>query len=196
MDTARYWLGVVLVIALPPALLYWLLAHTLTSFWRRLGARWTLTILLSGIAVGMWRMWLVRDWALGADLGTKTPLIALAVLLYLISIYLETRVRKHLKIKTLVGIPEFSGDDHKGRVLSEGIYGRVRHPRYVSVIIGSLGWALFSNYVGVYIVVALTVPGLYLVAVLEERELMERFSDEYARYREKVPRFVPRLGAR
>ena len=62
--------------------------------------------------------------------------------------------------------------------------------------IGTLAWALFVNYVGVYVLAILTLPGLYLVAVLEERELLERFGDEYARYRERVPRFVPRLGTR
>jgi len=96
----------------------------------------------------------------------------------------------------LVGIPEFSKADNKGQVLSEGIYGRVRHPRYVAIMIGTLAWALFVNYVGVYVLAILTLPGLYLVAVLEERELLERFGDEYARYRERVPRFVPRLGTR
>jgi protein-S-isoprenylcysteine O-methyltransferase Ste14 len=81
-------------------------------------------------------------------------------------------------------------------VLSEGIYGRVRHPRYVAIVIGTLGWALFVNYVGVYILAVLTVPAICLVAVLEERELLERFGEEYARYRDRVPPFLPRLGAR
>lgn len=196
MDTARNWMGIFLIIGLPPAMAYWCVAHPFASFWRRLGPRWALTILFTGLGLGWWGMWLVREWALGADLGTNLALIGPAALIYSVSIALEIKVRKHLKLNTLVGIPEFSQADKKGRVLSQGIYRRVRHPRYVAIIIGSLGWALFVNYVGVYVVAILTVPSLYLVAVLEERELLERFGDEYARYRERVPRFVPRLGAR
>ena len=35
-----------------------------------------------------------------------------------------------------------------------------------------IGLALLTNYSGVYVVVALTLPGLYLITVLEERELL------------------------
>ncbi|GMR12632.1 MAG: hypothetical protein BMS9Abin29_0823 [Gemmatimonadota bacterium] len=196
MDTARNWMGVLLVVSLPPALAYWYVAHPFASFWRRLGARRALTILLTGLALGLWGMWLVREWALGTDLGTNFALVGPAALMYSISIVLETKIRKHLKLNTLVGLPEFSQADKKGQVLSQGIYGRIRHPRYVTIVIGVFGWALFVNYVGVYVLAILTVPGLYLVAVLEERELLERFGDEYARYSERVPRFVPRLGDR
>ena len=36
--------------------------------------------------------------------------------------------------------------------------------------------------------------GLVLIVRLEERELVERFGDEYETYRERVPMFVPRRG--
>jgi protein-S-isoprenylcysteine O-methyltransferase Ste14 len=68
----------------------------------------------------------------------------------------------------------------------------VRHPRYIAVLLGMFAVALFCNYLGLYVVVALTVPGLYVVAVLEERELLERFGTEYREYMERVPRFVPK----
>lgn len=195
MDTARHWMGIFLIVGLPPAVGYWCVAHPLASFWRKLGPRRALTILLSGLGVGWWGMWQIREWALGADLGTNLALVGPAALVYSASIILEIKIRKHLKLNVLVGVPEFSSADEKGRVLSEGIYGRVRHPRYVAILIGTLGWALFVNHVGVYVLVILTLPGLYLVAVLEERELLERFGDEYARYCERVPRFVPRFRA-
>jgi len=33
---------------------------------------------------------------------------------------------------------------------------------------------------------------IYLLAIIEERELLERFGGDYRRYMERVPRFVPR----
>ena len=50
------------------------------------------------------------------------------------SVRIEIACRKHLKFKTLVGAPELARDGKGGELPSEGIYGRVRHPRYVGVI--------------------------------------------------------------
>ena len=54
--------------------------------------------------------------------------------------------------------------------------------------------ALFTNYVATYAVAIAYVPLMYLVAMLEERELKARFPGEYSAYCESVPRFFPRLS--
>jgi protein-S-isoprenylcysteine O-methyltransferase Ste14 len=89
--------------------------------------------------------------------------------------------------------PELAQKGMESKLLKEGIYGRVRHPRYVSTMVGMIGFALFTNYSGAYVVVALTLPGLYLITILEERELLVRFGEEYRHYQEEVPRLIPRL---
>lgn len=78
-------------------------------------------------------------------------------------------------------------------MLSEGIYGRIRHPRYVEVVIGTWAYAVFANHLGAYVVAALTIPSIHLIVLLEERELVERFGARYEEYRSRVPRYVPRL---
>jgi len=60
-------------------------------------------------------------------------------------------------------------------------------------VLGLASVALFTNYLAVYVVLAAYLPLIYLVVVLEERELGERFGEEYERYCLAVPRFVPRL---
>ena len=45
-----------------------------------------------------------------------------------------------------------------------------------------------------YVLAACWIPGITLVAVLEERELRERFGKEYEDYCSRVPMFIPRLG--
>jgi protein-S-isoprenylcysteine O-methyltransferase Ste14 len=81
-------------------------------------------------------------------------------------------------------------------LLTDGIYARMRHPRYVEVVLGTLVYCLIANYVGAYIVLGASVPVLYVVALLEERELRRRFGAAYEAYARRVPRFVPRPGGR
>jgi protein-S-isoprenylcysteine O-methyltransferase Ste14 len=72
-----------------------------------------------------------------------------------------------------------------------GIYGRVRHPIYVAVIVGATGWALlWSSTVGL-ILTAICLAFLVLKARYEESLLLARFP-AYAAYRRRVPAFVPR----
>ena len=106
--------------------------------------------------------------------------------------WLELQYWKQLSISTLVGIPELS-QQPKGRLLREGIYGMVRHPRYLSAGIGIIVNALIVNHVGLYILILLALPPGYLMLVLEERELIDRFGDAYLEYKRDVPRLIPRL---
>ncbi len=55
--------------------------------------------------------------------------------------------------------------------------------------------ALFSNYLALYLMVPVGAAGLWLIVRLEERELVERFGDEYEMYRDRVPMFLPRRGS-
>ncbi len=58
--------------------------------------------------------------------------------------------------------------------------------------VGSVGWALILNYLGVYLMTAAVVMAIFFIVVLEERELRDRFGDAYLEYSKRVPRFIPR----
>ena len=118
-------------------------------------------------------------------------LIGIALVLSCPMTWLELRYWRQLSISTLVGIPELS-QQRKGRLLREGIYGVVRHPRYLSAGIGMIANALIVNYLGVYALLIAVIPPGYLMLVLEERELLGRFGDAYREYQRNVPRLVPR----
>jgi protein-S-isoprenylcysteine O-methyltransferase Ste14 len=64
----------------------------------------------------------------------------------------------------------------------------------VEIGVGTLGYALFSNWLGALVVGLATLPLLHAIVLLEERELSERFGEEYERYRARVPRYLPRRG--
>jgi protein-S-isoprenylcysteine O-methyltransferase Ste14 len=137
----------------------------------------------------------VREPILSVEYGTNRALWPLVVLFYGLSVWVEIRCRKHLKTKILLGSPELDPSGHGGRLITEGIYGKIRHPRYVAVSLGTVAVSFFCNYLAVYIIVVLLIPALYLVVVLEEKELRDRFGDEYVQYCEQVPRrFIPRFG--
>jgi protein-S-isoprenylcysteine O-methyltransferase Ste14 len=79
-----------------------------------------------------------------------------------------------------------------GYLVSNGVYGLVRHPIYSGLILGSLGWALLTD----------TLLGVVLAIVLflffdlksrrEERWLVESYPD-YSAYQKKVKKLVPFL---
>jgi protein-S-isoprenylcysteine O-methyltransferase Ste14 len=72
------------------------------------------------------------------------------------------------------------------------VYAVIRHPRYVAFLLGVLGWSLMVNWGSAYLVWLVSVPAIWGVTVLEERELRERFGAPYDEYRARVPRFIPR----
>jgi protein-S-isoprenylcysteine O-methyltransferase Ste14 len=77
-------------------------------------------------------------------------------------------------------------------LITGGVYSRVRHPRYLGLLLGLLGWTLIANYRGLHVMFAVFLPALYGVILLEEKELRERFGDDYRAYCKRVPGLIPR----
>lgn len=192
VDAARYVLSVLTVITLPPALIWWYLVHPFVGFWRRVGPAGTIVTMIVLFLVGMAGLFAVRDLLVGRDLGFSWLLTCGAVVLVAASVTIAVRRRRHLTTRILAGVPELEGGGG-GELLTDGIYGVVRHPRYVEVALGTLGYALFANYVGVYVVALLTLPTLHGIVLLEERELEDRFGQAYRDYAARVPRYLPRF---
>lgn len=195
MDKTRMILGVLLVVSLPPAVLFWLLIHPFARFWRRLGPR--PTYLISGVLFSLLVLALFRFRTplMGPDLGTNWSLFLVGCILYFISAWISIVTRRQLDNRTFAGLPEISPEESKGVLLQEGIYSVVRHPRYVSVIIGIAGFVMVVNYLGAYLIYLGSILTLLLVVAFEERELAERFGSEYEEYRARVPAFIPRMGS-
>lgn len=78
-------------------------------------------------------------------------------------------------------------------LVQRGIYARVRHPLYTSVMLVSLGWALIWQSGPAFHPALALIPFCHAKARREERWLREQFPG-YAEYEKCVPRFLPRLG--
>ena len=193
MNTIRYFLALFLVITLPPLFLYWLLIHPFVIFWRGKGIGATYSIVLTIIVAGMIGLFSLRHYLLDIDYGTSYPLAGLGVIALLLSGALRFALQKHLSLQTLLGLPEIAPDRFPRKLLTEGIYARMRHPRYVQLLVVLIGYALIANYLASYLAVALWVSGIYVIVLLEEKELRAHFGDVYVAYCRKVPRFVPKL---
>jgi protein-S-isoprenylcysteine O-methyltransferase Ste14 len=79
------------------------------------------------------------------------------------------------------------------RLITDRLYGLVRHPQYTGLFMAIFGegivhWpTIFSVALFPIIVFA-----YYLLARSEERKVEEQFGDEYREYRSRVPMFIPR----
>ncbi|MDJ0852688.1 MAG: isoprenylcysteine carboxylmethyltransferase family protein [Myxococcota bacterium] len=193
MDALRYWLALVMVVSLPPALLLWVVIHPLIGFWRRVGPVGTYVCVLTLFGLAIAGLVALRDPLMAVDFGTRWPLVALGALLVGFSSWLRLRIQRVFPTSTLAGLPELAPDRHPQALVTEGPFGVVRHPRYMQFMIALLGFSLICNHLVLYGVFALWLPGVWLIAVLEERELHDRFGPGYADYCRRVPRFLPRL---
>lgn len=194
MTAARYFIGVLVLIALPPGILLWFFIHPCATFWRKKGPVWTYAILGVPMVALMLVLFRYRRLLMGEDYGTSYPLVALAVVLLAGAATIAFKRKKMLTFGVLAGLPELSESRYPGNLLTEGPYSKVRHPRYIEIFLATLSYSLFANHLGPYLLTAASLPTLYLIVVLEERELRERFGERYERYCENVPRFIPKLS--
>jgi protein-S-isoprenylcysteine O-methyltransferase Ste14 len=196
MGTLRYCIVVTLIIAVPAAILYWLLIHTFVRFWRRQGKCVTFTAVCFAIVVTMIAMFQLRGFLLSSDWGTNVALVVIGLACLSVSGWLLKLVLTQLPFRVMYGIPELNCGENKGHLITSGIYARIRHPRYLQMDIALMGYALIANYPAGYAAFIVWLAGIRIVALLEERELSERFGDEYRDYCRRVPRFVPHFGKR
>jgi protein-S-isoprenylcysteine O-methyltransferase Ste14 len=194
MNTIRYYVALILVITLPPVFYFWLLIHPFVHFWRRLGLGWTYGIVCSFLALGIVSLFRIRQSLLAVEFGTNYFLTALGLLLLAASTWLGFQILHHMSILTILGLPELAPDKCPQQLIKIGIYATIRHPRYVQIYLGFLGSALIANYLALYLIVALWLPGIYVIVLLEEKELRDRFGTAYDDYCRRVPRFIPRFN--
>jgi protein-S-isoprenylcysteine O-methyltransferase Ste14 len=78
-------------------------------------------------------------------------------------------------------------------LVTSGVYGVIRHPSYLGLLVNSLGWALaFRSGVGL-LTTALMIPPVLARIRAEERLLRSQFGADYDAYRVRTSRLIPRL---
>jgi protein-S-isoprenylcysteine O-methyltransferase Ste14 len=78
-------------------------------------------------------------------------------------------------------------------LVTNGIYGVIRHPSYIGLFINSLGWCLAFRS-GVWVLLTLSlIPPLLARIDAEEKLLRSEFGDAYDVYRSRTWRLIPTI---
>jgi len=78
-------------------------------------------------------------------------------------------------------------------LVTGGVYGVIRNPSYLGLLVNSLGWGLaFRSWIGV-LLTALLIPPLLARIGAEERLLRSQFDGEYDTYFARTSRLIPWL---
>lgn len=177
----------------PPIPLVIIFIHRTISFWRKLGVKsYTIFISLFGILYFL-LVCLVFHFkeAILSFRIYDSPLAWVGLLPLIGGVVMSVFVIRALSLRVLLGIPEIFQIPTK--LVMNGIYHYIRHPRYLEFILEILGIAIFSGLVWNFILFIFFVPAAFLMAYLEEKELVLRFGHEYLAYKKKTGWFLPFL---
>jgi protein-S-isoprenylcysteine O-methyltransferase Ste14 len=182
------WL-IAIVYATIPA--FWLAVHPFAGYWR--SRKGKIYPLLLSISVAMWllagfvtapyryeRLWPEWSW------------VGWAVFLFLgISVY--HRVGKGFGRPNILGQAELRPQQYEQRLVATGMHGRVRHPIYLAHWLMLTAWTVGAGTVAVVALWMFAVLTGVLMIYFEDRELEQRFGDEYREYKRRVPAVIPRF---
>ncbi|MHA2268693.1 MAG: methyltransferase family protein [Promethearchaeota archaeon] len=97
----------------------------------------------------------------------------------------------------IVGVKETTlkvAETHKPeKVISTGIYSKVRHPQYFGAILSHIGITLALSSLFSILSTPLIIIIIYLFSWKEEKELVREFGNEYEVYKKKVPMLIPKI---
>jgi len=83
-----------------------------------------------------------------------------------------------------------------GGLVTTGLYGHVRHPQYLGMILGSIAFLIQWPTIPTLAMFPILVLAYYRLAKKEEKEMAERFGLGYLEYQRSVPMFLPHSSRR
>lgn len=81
------------------------------------------------------------------------------------------------------------------RLATGGPYARIRHPQYVGFVAILLGFLFQWPTILTLLMFPVLVFMYARLVIVEEREMVKQFGDEYTRYAARTPRSIPKLGS-
>jgi protein-S-isoprenylcysteine O-methyltransferase Ste14 len=134
------------------------------------------------------------DYRLYPAAGAQPLLIAVGSVLALVGVYFAIST---VRIMFAVGKGTPAPWNPPTRLIRTGLYSRTRNPMLTGGIIILLGEALiFDSLTLLAWAVAFFAANHIYFVFSEEPELEKRFGKDYTKYKEEVPRWLPRLRKR
>jgi protein-S-isoprenylcysteine O-methyltransferase Ste14 len=81
----------------------------------------------------------------------------------------------------------------KGKLVTTGIYAHIRHPQYTGFLLLTLGMNLEWTTIFTFLLWPVLVFVYYRLAKTEDKEVEEQFGEEFRKYKQTVPMFLPRI---
>ncbi len=188
-------LALVYAVLFFPVPFFWLIFHSRIHFWRRFGNRAFLVALPVWIVPGILLV-AGREAVFARRIDRSAVTWLLGAGIAALAVWTNRQVHRRFSLRRLAGLPEINRARPDSFVIRQGIYSRVRHPRYMEFMLSFFGLALLTGAVGIFLLAFASVLLYLIVAPLEERELRESYGAEYEAYARAVPRFLPRLWQR
>jgi len=144
-------------------------------------------------------------WIIGAAATARWRHVALystpwswipAIVLFTTGFWLYSQSRKNFSAKQLGGLPEVISGHVEQRLVTTGIRAHVRHPVYLAHLCEMLAWSLGTGLVVDYGLTAFALIAGAIMIRMEDKELEQRFGEEYVTYKKSVPAILPRPGGR
>ena len=182
------WLACVVYCTIPA---FWLAIHPFASYWRsrrRNPYRILLPLWISmWVAVGAitwhWHELVLYDkvWTWGV-----------AALFFASGLFLYLQSTLGFSGKQLGGVPELMGGQRQ-QLVTAGVRNRVRHPVYLGHLCEMLAWSIGSGLAVSYALTLFAVVSGSIMIRMEDKELEERFGEDYRSYKQAVPAVLPRI---
>jgi len=184
------WVACVIYSTIP---CFWLVIHPWAGYWRARKRSPYLVLLPAWAAMWIMVAAVTADWHRVAFYSTPWTWSA-ALILFAAGFWLYSQSGKGFSSKQLGGMPEVIAGHREQRLVTSGIRAHVRHPVYVAHLCEMLAWSVGTGLAVLYALTAFAVVTGAVMIRLEDKELEQRFGEEYRRYQERVPAIVPKLS--
>jgi len=116
-----------------------------------------------------------------------------AAFLFAVGLWIYRRSATDFGAGQLGGLPEVMLGHREQRLVTSGIRAHVRHPVYLAHLCEMLAWSMGTGLAVCYGLTAFAVVSSVAMIQLEDKELEQRFGDQYRRYKNTTPAILPRV---
>lgn len=166
--------------------------------WRRARApsRVLELLVVGAVVIGIWALPIAHmftDWLKTWDYSLPPWATWLGVIVFLVSLGIRWKAQRDLGGQWSYTLETAEGH----RLVTSGIYARLRHPIYTSLILWAAAQALLLHNFAAGWSGAVAVALIWFIRVPREEQLMlEEFGEEYRKYMARTGRLIPGCNPR